>query len=292
MKNINSLHPITLFIYFTSVITIGMFASNPVLLTGSLFGAISFYATIFKKHFFRDLLFFSLLFIMIALVNPLFSHNGTTVFFFLSGNPITYESILYGINTAVMIISIIYWFKSFTIIMTSDKILFLFGGILPKLSVILSSALRYLPLLRKQITKINTAQKSMGLYSKNNIIDNIKGALRVFSVSVTWSLENAVDTADSMKARGYGLLGRSRFSIFSFRKSDFYFLIITVLLNTTTILGIAFGLVEYQFYPSLSTISTTMESLVIYISFGLLSLLPLFYQYKEKIKWIYFKSKI
>ncbi len=37
---------------------------------------------------------------------------------------------------------------------------------------------------------------------------------------VTWSLENAIETADSMRARGYGLPGRTSFSIYRFDSRD------------------------------------------------------------------------
>ena len=47
-----------------------------------------------------------------------------------------------------------------------------------------------------------------------------KNLLKIFSAMISWALENAIDTADSMKARGYGLPGRTAFSIFIFDKRD------------------------------------------------------------------------
>lgn len=40
------------------------------------------------------------------------------------------------------------------------------------------------------------------------------------SIVVTWALENALDTADSMKSRGYGLPKRTAFSLFRFTLRD------------------------------------------------------------------------
>lgn len=37
---------------------------------------------------------------------------------------------------------------------------------------------------------------------------------------ITWALENAIDTSDSMQSRGYGLHGRTAFSIFRFDARD------------------------------------------------------------------------
>ena len=105
-----------------------------------------------------------------------------------------------------MIVSVLYWFRTLTHIMTSDKLLYLFGSVSPKLALILSMTLRYIPLFRSQIRKTQQAQKALGLYKEDSIPDNIRGGIRIFSVMVSWALENGVITADSMTARGYGLI--------------------------------------------------------------------------------------
>ena len=46
------------------------------------------------------------------------------------------------------------------------------------------------------------------------IRDSVRSALRVFSIVVTWSLESGLITADSMRCRGYGLPGRTSFSLY------------------------------------------------------------------------------
>ncbi|MEI3176077.1 MAG: hypothetical protein V8S96_06110 [Lachnospiraceae bacterium] len=50
--------------------------------------------------------------------------------------------------------------------------------------------------------------------------DKVRGGVRVFDSLVSWSMENSIDTADAMKARGYGLPGRTNFSLFRFRQRD------------------------------------------------------------------------
>lgn len=42
----------------------------------------------------------------------------------------------------------------------------------------------------------------------------------MLSILVTWALENAIETSDSMRSRGYGLKGRTAFSIYKFTKKD------------------------------------------------------------------------
>ena len=81
-------------------------------------------------------------------------------------------------------------------------------------------------------------------------VHRIRCALMVFSILVTWSLENAVDTADSMRARGYGLPGRSAFSIFTLTKRDKLLLAVMGLLGGTVIAGYALGALSWRYYPS------------------------------------------
>ena len=77
--------------------------------------------------------------LMMALINPAFNHEGVTIIDYLpSGNPLTLESIVYGFTSAVMIVSVICHFSCYNEIMTSDKFIYLFGKIIPAMSLIIS----------------------------------------------------------------------------------------------------------------------------------------------------------
>lgn len=292
LNTFSSYHPVSLLIYFLCVVSIGMFVGNPVLAALFLAGSLCLYAFQGEKSFWKDIRFYILTFLLIALVNPLFSHNGRTVLFFLNGKPVTYEALAYGAVIAAVIVSTLCWFKSYGIIMTSDKLLYLFGHSVPKLSVVLSSALRYIPLFRRQTRKIRESQTALGLYSKGNFIDNAKGTARVFSIMVTWSLENAIDTADSMKAKGYGLRGRTQFSNYRFRSGDVILTVASVLLLAVTLYGIARGYADFAFYLKLGSVSCTKQSIIMYAAYGLLAFVPCFSELKESLQWNYCKSKI
>ena len=292
MKSFSSLHPVTLFVYFVTVLFIAMFQTNPILLLLSFIGSVCFFTVHTKKQRWKELGGNLLLFILIALINPIFIHNGKTILFFLGDNPVTWEAVFYGIIMAVMLMAVLYWCRSLTKMMTSDKVMYLFGRTIPKLSVIFSMALRFIPLFKIQITKINKAQTAMGLYANNTYIDNAKGSLRVFSIMVTWSLENAIDTADSMRARGYGLKGRTQYSIYRFTVQDGVVLTLSLFLFCVTLLGIGFHAVDFDFYPELTKLTLTIPAFVTYVAYGLLSLLPFIIEVKEHLKWIFYKSKI
>jgi energy-coupling factor transport system permease protein len=293
MRSFETIHPAPAFIYFIAVLLVAMFTSHPVILAEALTGAICF-CTILEhgKGFFKNMAFYIPLFILISLTNPLFSHNGMTPLFFMNGNAVTKEAILYGVAIAAMLVAVMIWCKCYSFIMTSDKFLYLFGKVIPKLSLVLSMALRFIPLFKTQIKRVNRTQKAMGLYTSKSFTDKFRSATRVFFVMITWSLENAVETGDSMRARGYGLKGRTNYSIFRWSSRDVMLLSESVVLIMTVLAGKALGGIDYFFYPRVTEITTSPLSLLVYIAFGALAFLPFIMELEENLKWKYFVSKI
>ncbi len=286
-------NPITIFIYFLIVFLITMFTVNPILLIISLIGGILFFISNNGiMRFLKDLAFYLPLFVLIAVTNPLFSHNGATPLFFMNGNAITYEAIIYGIFISVMIISVMYWCKCFGIIFTIDKILYLVGKISSKLAIVISMTVRFIPLIKSQSKKVSKVQKTMGLYTGNSYADRLKGSIRVFSSVLTWGLENGINVSDSMLSRGYGLKNRTSWSPFKITVSDIVLILISILLGITTLYGIYSKSLEFNFYPYITEVPTFLMSYISYSVFGLLCIIPFVIEIKEIVKWKYFLSKI
>lgn len=290
MRSFSQLNPIVITIYFVAVLGIVMFCLNPIILSISLVGAVALNLSITGFKDGRSHMHLIVLFVILSLINPFVSHNGVTVLFVMNNKPITLEALIYGIASGVMVVSVIYMFRTFSEIMTSDKLLYIFGGISPKLALILSMALRYVPLFNRQARKVGDTGKALGIYKEDNVVDNFKGRLRIFSVMATWALENGIITADSMSARGYGVGKRSRFSNFRFYMDDVIFLVLCVLLSGFTIVGIID--IEFDFYPAIKMSELTMRGLIGYISYGGLVSLPIIIEVKEILKWKYLRSRI
>lgn len=283
MKSFSEYNPIAIFVFYVCVLIPAMFSQNPVLISISLVSGILYYCIKNGKKSVKGA--WMLLLPIIGLIaNPLYSHNGASILFFLNNNPITLESALFGLSSGAAIAATLFWLASFTKIMTSDKLLYIFGSISPKLALILSMTLRYIPLFQKQIEKTNNAQKAMGLYKDDTAIDKIKGGIRVVSVMVTWALENGVITADSMTARGYGVGKRSRFAIFSWRKADYLLLGISLILGLISCVPMFLRRLSYTWYPLIWAPSSAFKY-VSYIGFAVLSLIPDYLQIKEEAKW-------
>ena len=240
----------------------------------------------------RDTVFDILLFLLVAVTNPLFVHSGATPLFFLNGNAVTAEAVLCGIGLAVTLLSAVVWFRCFNIIMTSDKLLFLFGRLSPKIALLLSSALRFVPLFGEQARKIRAAQRTMGLYASDSLTDRLCSALRVYSALITWALENAVDTGSSMKGRGYGLKGRTSFSLFRFGKRDLALTLVVAAADAAVIAASAFGRLDFSYYPRIAAGETDIFTAAAIAAFALLSFLPFISEVKEEVRWRYCISKI
>lgn len=289
MRTLPESHPVAAAVYFLAASGVAMFCMDPVLLALSLLGALLCQGLHGEWRAWRMHLFSALLFCGMALVNPIVSHNGRTVLFVVNDTLITLESLLYGVASAAMVTSVLYWFRTFAAIMTSDKLLCLFGALSPKMSLILSMAMRYVPLFGQQVQKVRQSQKALGLYREDNLIDAFRGGTRVFSVMVTWALENGVTTADSMVARGYGIGKRSRYSPFLWTAGDGVLIGLSLLLAGAA--AFAAHARNFTFYPGVTCAPLTAEILLGYASYGLLMLLPAILKGKEALKWHCLRSK-
>ena len=292
MRSFSEYNPIVIAVWFFSVTGVAMFCNYPLLMLISLCGAVLFFLVRNGFTHGKEHLFFWILFLILALANPLVSHNGKTVLFVMNHNPVTLEALLYGVNSAAMIIGVLYWFRSFTQIMTSEKLLYITGALSPKLSLILSMALRFVPLFSRQSAKINSAQTAMGLYKDDNIIDDIKGRSRVFSILITWALENGIITADSMEARGFGICRRTNLRRFRFCAHDIVLLIITLMLLALTSTAVATDSLSFVFYPAISAQKPDILGVVGITTYGLLVLLPIIIDTEVSLRWKYLRSGI
>ena len=292
MNAFENRNPAVIAIYYLSVIAVLMLSQNPILLLLCFFGAFFHSLLTGGRKNTRAYLFYLLLFLLLALINPVFSHNGKTVLFVLNDAPITLEAIVYGAVSAGVIVTVLLLFRSFTEIMSRDKLLYVFGKLSPKLALILSMGLRYVPLFKERAGKIKESQRALGLYKEENVFDKIKCDLRVFSILITWALENGITTADSMSARGYGRGRRSYYSLFKFRASDAVILTLTLLCVALTLIGMALGTLDFDFYPSLVMSQITPLGMISYTAYGILTMLPIFTETEERIKWKYLQSKI
>ena len=164
----------------------------------------------------------------------------------------TLESILYGLAAACMLAAVALWFSCLSTVMTSDKFIYLFGRVIPALSLVLSMTLRFVPRFKRQFQAVAQAQRYMGRDTANGSLrQRTRNALKVFSIMVTWSLESAIDTADSMCSRGYGEPGRTAFSIYRFDDRDRGLLLWLLFCGVYLLAGTLARGMKFRYYPML-----------------------------------------
>lgn len=284
----SSCHPIINFLYFALVLVFTMCFMHPICLGISAACAMAYNIYLRGAKGVRFSLMYMLpLMLLAAVTNPAFNHRGVTILTYLpSGNPLTLESILYGIAAAVMLVAVVVWFSCYTQVMTSDKFVYLFGRIIPALSLVLSMTLRFVPRFNAQIKEIAKAQKCVGRsVSDGNIFTRARNGIKIFSIMVTWSLENAVETADSMKSRGYGLPGRTAFSIYRFDKRDRAVLAWLGFCAVYIVIGWVTGGMYFQYYPMLLGVKASPLMVSFMLVYLALCLTPLIMNVKEDRKW-------
>ena len=285
-------HPAVNFAYFALVLAFSMTLMHPVCLLISLTGACCYLA---RLHGLRELghsaRWLVPMALLAALVNPAFVHQGVTILTYLpSGNPLTLESIAYGFAAAAMLAAVVLWFSCWNTVMTSDKLMHLFGRVVPALSLLLSMTLRFVPRFQAKLREVTAARRGMGLYAEKGRLQKLRSAVTVFSVMVTWSLENAVETADSMKSRGYGLPGRTAFSLYRYSRRDRLLLLWLALCGAYIAAGWALGGVKWRYYPTARGVLTPYSASVL-LAYFLLCLTPVLLQRKEARTWSSIASK-
>ena len=290
----SSYHPLVNLVFFAEVLGFAMFLLHPVGLVISLLCAAGY--DIYLNG--RKAVGFCLkgilpMMLFTALLNPIFNHEGATILTYLpSGNPLTLESILYGLAAAGMLASVVLWFACFNRVITSDKFVYLFGRIIPALSLVLSMALRFVPRFQAQLKVVLRAQKCIGRDpAQGSLIHRIRCAGAILQVMLSWALESGIETADSMKGRGYGLPGRSAFSIYRFDRRDKQTLTALLALGAVILAGSLLDGLSWRYFPTVKW-STTPLSFTVLAAYAALCALPMILNGKEDRKWNALRSKI
>ena len=287
-------HPLINFLYFGYVILVPIFFMHPVILAISFASALFYSIYLGRSKAVKIGLCFVLpLMALAVLFNTAFNHRGATILFYFHYNPITLEAVIYGICMATMVGCVILWFLCYNSIMTSDKFIYLFGRIIPSMSMIISMALGFIPRYRTQIKRIISARRGIGFdVSSGSFFKRVRSGGEILSVTVTWALENGIETGDSMLARGYGLKGRTAYSNYRFDSRDRMLLIGFAILMTVSLANIFFGSLSVEYYVRFSMESIKPYTGFAYICHSAVCLLPLILELREDLLWRKYRNEI
>lgn len=282
------IHPAVAFFYFLGVIGITMVVREPLLQVIML--VCSWCMEDYLNHGIklkvirkRSLLCFMIVFLG-ALINGLTYHDGVTILLYINDNPITGEALLYGATFGIMLVSAICWFRVYEKVITQEKFLYLFGRIAPSLALTISMIFRYIPLLKRRYNEIHLANEALGAYNNRSAFRSIGNSAHEFSVLVSWSLEESIETARQMEAKGYGYGRRSSYHRFVFTKMDRVRMVIITIGLVAVVVALAFGGAKAYFYPTFEYKSSLIMRIVTDVLTIALMGLPLMFDVRRNMK--------
>lgn len=280
-------HPAVNFLYFALVLGFTMFLMHPVSLAVSIVSA-AVYAVQLNgagavKRSMKCLLPMALL---AAVVNPAFNHAGATFIMYLpGGNPLTLESILYGLAASGMLLAALLWFSCVTAVLTTDKFVYLFGRIAPALGLVLSMTVRFVPRFAARFREARAARRCLAPAGQEGLIARLRELAAVLSAMVSWSMENAMDTADSMKSRGWGLPGRTAYTVYRLTDRDRGLLLWLGLAGVFLLSCAASGAMDWRYYPTVRGSLTGVLPVSGQIVYLALCLTPVILNGWEAVQW-------
>lgn len=289
------MHPVVTASYYTIVIGILMFSNSPLFLISAIALGMCYDMLLKGRKSLRNNLFIILFMsFLTVLINALFTHNGSTVLFYLGNNRVTLEAACYGLAMALMLSGVVIWFSSFNVVMTSEKLIYIFGRFAPVLGLTLSMIFRFVPLLRTRFELIGEGQKALFAGDEKGFIGKIRQFGKEVSILVSWSLESSIESADSMAARGYGLKGRTSYNLFKIRTADIITLLLSMLLGGITIISYTAGVNKLYYYPVIRVVESSPKWLELagYVSFIALLAMPLAIDLIGELRWKKSRSTI
>lgn len=244
-----------------------MVMQAPAFLVGNILAAGIYYILLLRRRSLKGFLWIGVMFLVTAFFNPIVNTRGNTVLFTYWGRVYTFEALQYGIVVGLMLAGTLLWLGCYNQVMTGNKLISLFGDLAPALSLMLVMIFRMIPDFLRKARQIINARCCVGKWNKN-----LTSGMEVLGILTSWSLENSVITADSMRSRGYGSGKISHYQMYHMVLADGILLILMILLVAISI--------------------ACRKSMVGTISALLYMLLPVMLRIKEEIQWYILKYRI
>ncbi|MUV37570.1 Energy-coupling factor transporter transmembrane protein EcfT [Lentibacillus sp. JNUCC-1] len=289
MENgIHGYHPFVMLMYYIYIGSLAMYVTHPIFL---VIGTLLIVAVNFTHDRGRTLRkwfpIYGAMIILIVVLNPFLVSRGTNILFYFRGKQVTLEALMYGIVMALSIVIILMLFLSFNHVLNGNKFLFIFSRILPRTAFLMMLAIRFVPLLKDRLDEINAVQRVRGLTMTDGPIrQRAKTGLVKIQILLTWSMEEAVQTADSMKVRGYGSGRKTSYMPYRMEGRDWGWLASMTGLFAIVIAGGSLGYGKILIYPELGTLHLFALDWVVLAAMTVLYSFPLLVEGREYIRWM------
>lgn len=268
-NHFRELHPWSTAIYMFVALLVVMISEYNITMV-LIFTVLSFnniYIRGIRRYFSSFRGYVSIILVM-SVFNALFNHNGDTPFLYINDNPLTVESLTYGFFMGIMISSLLLWFQIFNDIFDSRKITSMIGKSLPATGLIISMVFCY---YEKFLSKIDKIKEVWSTFGTKERFGKVKNAGIILSVLLSVMLEDSVDTAMSMSARGYGKKKRTDYIRYRWVVTDIILIILSVCAGGFVCL---------------------LKTGISYFVLAVFMMIPVIYNICKEIQWKYYLSKI
>ena len=270
-------HPAVNLIYFAAVLVGTLTFQHPVYLAISFLCALAYSV----KRNGRKAVIFNLCLIpfvaAFALYYSSYHHFGVTILRrnFI-GNNMTLESLVYGFVLGFTAASVILWMSCVYSVFSTDKVVYLFGKISPRLSLFLAILLRMVPRCKQEARRIHKAQRGIGRgIDQGRLLRRIRNGLRIFSMLVTWVIDSLTIASESMRSRGSSLRGRTAFSIYRFDNRDRAYVIALFTCLSIMLMAVLLGQTDMAYDPRIIWTPVTSMSWLFYAGYTVFCLMPI-----------------
>jgi len=281
MNRFSKLHPVTHLVFYAFSLVFVFVVSNPFFAVASLIGAFLYNAAICKKRIFGNIKLTAFIIVSVSLFNMLFAHYGNDVLFRIAHTDFTLEALIYGAYQGVVFACVMLWFTALSYNSDGDRVMYLFS-FAPKLSLMFSMILGFIPRFNKKLAEIRDAQRGLnGAETPGRIKEKYKSALNNLSALISYSLESSIITADSMSARGYKA-GRLSFKRYKLCAQDIVLISIITVLFVFVCYSKAVGNISFIFEPVVRIRSFSVSA---FSAFLIIEMIPFFVEMWEEALW-------
>lgn len=287
-----SFHPFTQLVFFAAVFVLSFLSMNPVIVCGSLLFSV-LYTLVYngRSELVRLLRLGLPLCILVTMVNPMYNHRGRVVLLTLFSKPITLEALLYGLVSGLMLLCVILWFGVFTALLSGERLRALFGGRLSSTVLVFTMTLRLIPSLIRRQQEISDTLSLLTppLTNTQGVLSRAKTFAQTITVLIASALEDSIDTARSMQARGYSAARRTQYQTERFAARDITVCVTAILLFVLSLaIYTTFGL-SFVFYPVMSTVTIAGWQGVYALLIFVLLMIPIVCDAWEVVRWNWFR---
>jgi energy-coupling factor transport system permease protein len=287
VRGFQSFHPIILLLYYLFALAALMLYQHPLFLAlatlAILLVNIMLDGGVELKKWGTMILVMA---VLTLLLTPFFNQRGQHLLFYLFDKQVYLEAVLQGVMISLTLVCILTLFLTFQLVITPDKFVFLFSKIMPQWALLIMLSLRFVPLLRKRLMEIGDVQSVKGFSLKaGSVKSRAQNGMLFLQTLLTWSLEESIQTADSMTARGYGLGKRSKYQPFSMKKRDWLACAFLMVSGTLVLFGWWLGDGVLTLMPILEPVWISGREWLYFCLFFIMIGFPIWTEGKEIFKW-------